>query len=222
MNEIKTIGIIGAGKLGITLARIARQYGFDVNIAGSGEPGKIALTAEVLAPGAKAMTSEAVAADSDVVVLALPLGKFRSLPKRALANKLVIDAMNYWWEVDGDRTDILPDTQSSSEAVQAFLKESRVVKAFNHIGYHDLFDEHAPKGTPGRKAMAIAGDDEDAVSLVASLVDSLGFDPVAIGRLPEGVRLEPGSNIFGVSTDADNLHELLSIKMQEHEPKAHS
>lgn len=210
MGDIKTIGIIGAGKLGITIARIARHYGFDVNISGSGEASKIALTAEVLAPGTKAMTSEEVAKHSDVVILALPLGKFRTLPKDALASKLVIDAMNYWWEVDGELTDIIPDNQSSSEAVQEYLNESTVVKAFNHIGYHDLFDEHKPKGAKGRKAMAIAGDDEAAVRVVAELIDNLGFSPIRIGNLHQGRRLEAGTKVFGVSVEPDELKRLLS------------
>lgn len=206
---ITTIGILGAGKLGITLARIARHYGFDVNIAGSGQPGKIALTAEVLAPGTKAMSSEEVAKNSDIVVLALPLGKFRSLPKQALAGKLVIDAMNYWWEVDGSRDDILPTDQSSSEAVQEFLSDSRVVKAFNHMGYHDLFDEHKPSGAADRKAIAIAGSDAN-VREVGELVDRLGFDPVIAGALPEGRCLEPGANVFGASVDQEALRRLLA------------
>ena len=214
MSQIKTIGILGAGKLGITLARIARHYGYGVNIAGSGSASKIALTAEVLAPGTTAMSSEEVIKHSDVVILALPLGKFRTLPKQALAGKLVIDAMNYWWEVDGSRDDILPTDQSSSEAVQEFLSESRVVKAFNHIGYHDLFDEHAPKGSDDRKAMAIAGDDAEAVRTVSELVDSLGFDPVTIGALKDGVRLEPGTNVFGASVGAEELKRLLEAQLQ--------
>jgi len=207
VKEIQTIGIIGAGKLGITLARIARHYDFDVNISGSGDPKKIALTAEVLVPGAKAMTSEGVARHSGVVVLALPLGKFRTLPKDALADKLVIDAMNYWWEVDGERSAILPDEQSSSEAVQEYLTDSHVVKAFNHIGYHDLFDEHQ---SVNKKAIAIAGNDDSDVAMVAKLVGALGFDPVVIGMLHEGSRLEPGTNVFGVSVNKETLTGLLN------------
>jgi predicted dinucleotide-binding enzyme len=210
MTDIKTIGIIGAGKLGITLARIARHYGFDVNIAGSGGTEKIALTVEVLAPGAKAMSSEDVAKHSDAVILALPLGKFRTLPKQALEGKLVIDAMNYWWEVDGSRDDILPSGQSSSEAVQEFLTGSHVVKAFNHMGYHDLFDEHKPAGAPNRKAIAIAGDDSISVEAVSKLVDQLGFDPVVIGGLADGSKLEPGTNMFGANVDANGIRRLIS------------
>jgi predicted dinucleotide-binding enzyme len=210
MSDIKTIGIIGAGKLGSTLARIVRHYGFGVNIAGSGGTEKIALTVEVLAPGAKAMSSEDVAKHSDVVILALPLGKFRTLPRQALDGKLVIDAMNYWWEVDGSRDDILPSGQSSSEAVQEFLTGSHVVKAFNHMGYHDLFDEHKPAGAPGRKAIAVAGDDSNSVDVVSKLVDRLGFDPVMIGGLANGSKLEPGTNMFGANVDANGIRRLIS------------
>ena len=212
MHKIQTIGIYGAGKLGITLARIARHYGFDVNVAGSGDSKKIALSVEVLAPGAVAMSAEDVAKYADVIILALPLGKFRELPRHALAGKLVIDAMNYWWEVDGDRDEILPSNQSSSEAVQEFLHESRVVKAFSHMGYHDLFDEHRPKGAKGRKAIAVAGDDSEDVETVAKLVEALGFDPLPIGALAEGVRLEPGTNVFGADEEKSELKQLLSMQ----------
>jgi predicted dinucleotide-binding enzyme len=209
MSSIRTIGIVGAGKLGITLARIARHYGFDVNIAGSGSPGKIVLTAEVLAPGARAITVEDVARNSDVVILALPLGKFRTLPKTAFAGKLVIDAMNYWWEVDGERSAIVPDDQSSSEAVQEFLREARVVKAFSHMGYHDLFDEHTPRGAENRKAIAIAGDDKADTKTVAELVDSLGFDPLIIGKLAAGRKLEPGLRAFGANATINELKKII-------------
>jgi predicted dinucleotide-binding enzyme len=214
MSSTRTIGIIGAGKLGITLARIARHYGFAVNIAGSGDPTKIALTAEVLAPGTQAMSTQDVAKRSDIIILALPLGKFRTLPKHAFSGKLVIDAMNYWWEVDGERSVIVPDDRSSSEAVQEYLTDARVIKAFNHIGYHDLFDEHKPRGTKDRKAVAIAGNNEHDLRTVSELVDSLGFDPVVIGGLAAGQRLEPGTNVFGVSVGQEELNRLLGAVHQ--------
>ncbi len=209
---LRSLGIIGAGKLGITLARIARMHDFEVFIAGSGEPNKIKLSVDVLAPGAVAMSAHDVAEHADMVVLALPLGKFRTLPNQALAGKLVIDAMNHWWEVDGSRESIVPNNQSSSEAVQEFLTDSRVVKALNHMGYHDLFDEHKPEGTPNRKAIAIAGNDESDVRSVAILINGLGFDPVLIGSLHQGVKLEPGTHAFGASVGENKLHELIDTE----------
>lgn len=203
-----TIGILGAGKLGVVLSQLFIKAGYTVYIAGSGTVDKIALTVKVLSPGTIADTKEYVSATADIVILALPLGKYRTIPVQELSDKLVIDAMNYWWEVDGEQLD-LSGHVSSSELIQSYLPSSRIVKAFSHIGYHDLHDETQPDPTKLQKGMAIAGDSESDVAIVAQLVSDSGFEPVIIGNLAAGVVLEPGHKVFGAHVDAATLRQMI-------------
>jgi predicted dinucleotide-binding enzyme len=205
-----TIGVLGAGKVGTVLARLLVAAGYRVLIAGSGAPSKIALIVEVLVPGAIATTAEEAARESDIVILALPLGKFRSIPREALTGKLVLDAMNYWWEIDGIRNDLSDPRISTSELVQAFLDESRVVKSFNHMGYHDLDEGARAEGTPGRKGLALSGDSSADLVTAAALVNAIGFDPVIAGNLHDSISLQPGAELFGANVTAAQVREAIT------------
>lgn len=205
----KTIAVLGAGKLGVVLSQLALKAGYAVYIAGSGTPDKIRLSMEVLAPGVIVSTSEDAIGHADIVILALPLSKYRTVPRTALAGKLVIDAMNYWWEIDGEKSKLPGLHTSTSEMVQDYLAKSRVVKAISHIGYHHLHDEAKRDTTTGRKAIAIAGDNLTDTKKVAELISDIGFDPLLIGGLSDGIHLEPGHPAFGAHVDKQRLSELV-------------
>lgn len=207
---ITKVGILGAGKLGLVLARLAVKAGLEISIAGSGDPEEIKLTMNVLAPGANSLHTADVIEQSDVIILALPLGKYKTIPTKGMNGKLVIDAMNYWWEVDGIRDDLSDPRISSSELVQRHLPASRVVKAFSHMGYHDLFDEAKPAGSSNRKAIAVAGDSTDDIRTVSRLIDTLGFDAVFAGNLHDSILLEPKAEIFGANVDAPTLKAMIA------------
>ncbi len=209
-EPLSTVGILGAGRVGTALARLARNAGLEVLIAGSGDPASLAEGLAADAPGAVAVTADEAARRAAVTILAIPLGKYRTLPAEALAGKLVIDAMNYWWELDGVRPEFSDSRTSTSETLQAFLKDSRLAKSFNHASVWELENLARPGGHPERRALAIAADDEDDLIHVSSLVNAMGFDPVPAGPLANGVKFEPGTEPFGADASAAEMRIMLN------------
>ena len=203
-----SVGIIGAGRLGLVVARLAAASGHRVLVAASGDPARIRPVLAASAPGAVPGTI-AEAASADLVVLAMPLTAYPALPAALFLGRTVLDATNYWWELDGLRPDLSDPSTSTSELVQAHLAGAHVVKSLGHMSATDLEAEARPRGADGRKAVAVAGDDPAAVDRVARFVDDLGFDPVVVGALAEGIRFEPGTEIFGGDVDAAELRALV-------------
>lgn len=203
------LGIVGAGKLGTTLARAATAAGYDVAISASGPPDNIALTVEVLAPGARAATTGDVVRHADIIVLAVPTHRFRELPRDLFAGKVLVDATNYWEPVDGDDPELATAGAGTSMVVQERFRSARVVKSLNQLGYHELNENPRPKGARDRIAIGAAGDDRLAVRKVMRLVDRLGFDPVDVGPLENGLVLEPDGSPFAVTYTADELSKLV-------------
>jgi 8-hydroxy-5-deazaflavin:NADPH oxidoreductase len=204
------LGIVGAGKLGTTLARAAVAAGYDVAISGSGLADDISLTVDVLAPGARAVTTDEVVRHADTIVLAVPTHRFRELPRDLFAGKILVDATNYWQPIDGDDPELTTAADGTSMIVQERFQSARVVKSLNQLGYHQLEEQTRPKGAPDRIAIAAAGDDAAAVNAVMRLVDRLGFDPVDAGPLKNGLALEPDGSPIATTYTADQLARLIS------------
>jgi predicted dinucleotide-binding enzyme len=195
MSKPSRLAVLGAGHVGPVIARLAIKAGYPVAIATSGDPDDIALITELVIPGAQPRWAADAVAGADTVVLAMPLHRFLDVPSGLLAGKLVVDAMNYWPASDG----VLKAFEhgGSSEIVAKRLTGSTVVKALNHIGYHELEDRARPAGAPDRRAAGVAGDDPGAAVAIAGLVDQIGYDPVLLDSLRAGRVLQPGGPVFG-------------------------
>ena len=144
MRAPSRLAVLGAGHVGPVIARLAIKAGYPVAIATSGDPEDIALITELIIPGAQPRWASDAVADADIVVLAIPLHRFGDIDPTLLDGKLVVDAMNYWPVSDGVLSAF--EHGGSSEIVARRLAGSTVVKALNHIGYHELEDRARPAG----------------------------------------------------------------------------
>jgi len=187
----RTLGLIGSGNIGSALARLAVAAGLDVVLSNSRGPETLAGLVSELGDRARAATPAEAARAGDLVVATIPLFAYDKLPVDALAGKTVLDTLNYYPARDGQIAELDDNTLTSSGLVQRLLTGSRVVKAFNNIGDHQLVTLARPSGAPDRSALPIAGDDDDAKKAAAELLDVLGWDAVDIGTLDESWRVEP-------------------------------
>jgi predicted dinucleotide-binding enzyme len=192
-----TIGLIGSGHIGGTVARLAVNAGHDVVLSNSRGPETLADLVAELGPHARAATAAEAAAAGDIVVVTVPLKAYRDVPVEPLRGKVVIDTNNYYPQRDGQIAELDDGSTTSSELLQAHLPESHVVKAFNNIYFGHLGSLQRPAGDPQRSALAIAGDDPTAKRTVADFLDSIGYDAHDAGALAEGWRFQPDTPAYG-------------------------
>jgi len=200
-----TIGLIGAGHIGSQVARLAIKNGYDVVLSNSRGPETLSALVKELGPRARAATSHEAARAGDIVVVTIPLGNIRSVPVEPLAGKVVIDTNNYYPQRDGHIPELDDESTTTAELLQKHLPKSKVVKAFNHIYAQELTTHGQARGTPNRRALVIAGDDEDAKATVARLIDQFGFDTVDAGALKEGWRIQRDTPGYGPRRTASEL-----------------
>jgi len=205
-----TIGFIGSGNIGSTLARLAVDAGHDVVLSNSRGPDTLADLVAQLGPRARAATVEEAATAGDVVVVSIPLGAYRAVPVEPLAGKVVVDTNNYYAQRDGEIPELEAETTTTAELLQEHLPSAHVVKAFNHIPSGDLATQGQPAGTPGRRALAVAGDDAGAKKAVAALIDEIGFDVVDAGPLAEGWRFQRDTPAYIPRLDAEEMRTALA------------
>ena len=148
-----TIGLIGSGHIGSTLARLAVAAGHDVVLSNSRGPETLTDLVGELGPQARAATPAEAAAAGDLVVVTVPLKAYREVPVEPLRGKVVIDTNNYYPQRDGQVAELDDESTTVSELLQAHLPESRVVKAFNNIYFGHLGTLQRPHGDPERSVL---------------------------------------------------------------------
>jgi predicted dinucleotide-binding enzyme len=202
------IGIIGAGNIGGALTRRLRDLGHDVSVANSRGPETLSDLAEET--GATAATIEDATRDKDLVIVTIPQKNIPSLPTGLLDGvPAVVDTGNYYPKQRDGAIAGIEDGMTESRWVEQQLGHP-VIKAFNNIYAAHLLENGQPKGTPGRIALPVAGDDEAAKSVVMELVDELGFDPVDAGGLDDSWRQQPETPVYGTDFDAAGLRDGLA------------
>jgi 8-hydroxy-5-deazaflavin:NADPH oxidoreductase len=191
-----TIGILGSGHVGSSLARAAIAHGYDVLLSNTQGPDSLAGLVSELGPRARAATPAAAAAGCDFAIVAIPITTIGQVPVEPLAGKVVISTVNYFPQRDGHFPEIDNGTTTVPGLLQAHLPTSRVVRAFSMINAAEMSGDGHPAGDPRRRALALAGDDPAAKQLVAGLYNEFGFDAVDIGGLDESWRVDAGQPAF--------------------------
>ncbi|HYT09762.1 MAG TPA: NADPH-dependent F420 reductase [Mycobacteriales bacterium] len=204
------IGFVGSGNIGGTLARLFSRAGHEVAVSNSRGPDTLDGLVAELGPGARAVTAPEAAAFGDVVVVAIPYGRFRELPAEPFTGKIVVDADNYYPQ--RGHVDELDSGKATSTGLLArHLPGARVLKGFNTLYYGNLLERGRPDAPAGdRLAIAIAGDDAEAKAVLTDLVDQLGFTAVDTGALDESWRQEPGTPVFGNAVGPDEATALIA------------
>jgi predicted dinucleotide-binding enzyme len=199
------IGFIGTGHVGAQIARAVVAAGYDVVLSNARGPSSLGPLVAELGGRASAATADEAAAAAGLVVVAIPIGAFASVPVAPLSGKAVIVTSNY----NRDREGAVPALDNGQTTVpgllQARLPDAHVVRAFSHIDSAEITTDGRPSPTPHRRALAIAGDDPAAKKTVAAIYDAVGFDTLDLGGLDEAWRVDRGQPAFIAHQDLAEL-----------------
>jgi 8-hydroxy-5-deazaflavin:NADPH oxidoreductase len=199
------IGFIGTGHVGAQIARAVAAVGYDVIVSNARGPASLEPLVGEFGGRASAATVDEASSAAGLVVVAIPIGAFASVPVAPLAGKTVIVTSNY----NRDREGVVPALDNGQTTVpgllQAHLPGAHVVRAFSHIDSAEITTDGRSAGTPHRRALAIAGDDPAAKKQVAAIYDEVGFDTLDLGVLDEAWRVDRGQPAFIAHLDLPEL-----------------
>jgi 8-hydroxy-5-deazaflavin:NADPH oxidoreductase len=192
-----TVGFIGSGHIGGTVARLSVAAGHHVVMSNSRGPQTLQDLVAELGPLARAATAAEAGQAGELVVVSIPFHAYESVPAGPLAGKAVLDTCNYYPSRDGHIAVLDDHAQTSSGLLQQHLAGAHVVKVFNNIFYAHLLSLSRPVGAGDRSYLPIAGDEETAKAAVTAFVDSIGYGAVDAGSLADSWRQEPGAPVYG-------------------------
>ena len=203
------IGIIGAGMIGATLAKLWVDAGHDVMVS-SRHPEQLQSLVKQLGVRGSAGSPAAAANFGDVVMLTVPLKAVPDLGRdlaQALKGKIVLDTGNAYERRDGAAAhDAAAHRQGSAGWAAEMFPGARWVKAFNTVYFKTLESEAHRQGD--RVGIPLASDDPDAMDLAASLVRDAGLDPVIVGPLARGTEFEPDTPPYNTGMSGRQLRAL--------------
>jgi predicted dinucleotide-binding enzyme len=204
------IGIIGAGRIGGTLATLWAKAGHEVLVS-SRHPDQLADLVKSLGPKARAGTPKEAAEFGDVVLVSVPYAALPQIGRdlaKELKGKVVLDTGNPYPERDGEMA-VEPRKKGTGVASAEFLPGVRLVRAFNAINWRSLKSEAHRAGKP--IAIPIAGDDKEALGVATRLVKDAGFEPVVVGPLARARLFDVGTPVYTQLLTADELRARLGM-----------
>jgi predicted dinucleotide-binding enzyme len=208
------IGIIGAGFIGRAVAQLFIAAGHEAMLSNSRGPQTMSSVLSGI-PGSQVGTVEEAAQFGDVVLVAIPLEHYRSVPAQWLKGKTVLDANNYYPQRDGHIAALDRFETTTSRLLAEHLPHANVVKVFNAILAQDLLQDARPTAAPDRRALPIAADDPAAKALVIQLLDDIGFDAVDAGNLDESWRFERAKPAYCIPLDKAGLKAALAAAQRQ-------
>jgi 8-hydroxy-5-deazaflavin:NADPH oxidoreductase len=192
-----TVGIIGSGNIGGTVASLAVGAGFEVVVSNSRGPATLAALVSELGSKARAATPDEAAAAGSILVVSVPVKAYPALSGVPAAGKVVMDTGNFYPERDGGIPELDRRSLTDSQYLAGFLPGADVVKVFNNIFSKHLLNLARPRGSSDRSALPIAGDSTAGKQAVAEFLDAIGYDAVDTGTLTDSWRQQPGSPVYG-------------------------
>ena len=196
-DDMTTVGLIGSGNIGSTVARLAIAAGYNVVLSNSRGPDTLRDLVAELGPQARAAASGEAAAAGDIVVVTVPVKAYPGMPAVALAGKTIIDTGNYYPQRDGQVPELEAKSLTDSEFLLRYAPDASIVKGFNNIFFKHLLNLSRPAGATDRSYLPIAGDNGASKSAVAGFLDSIGYGVIDAGPLAEGWRQQPGTPVYG-------------------------